>query len=169
MYGGFDTITSACRFAGRASNHRLSMIVTFRAGRPIPARFARATARASGEMSVIQIDVLSIGSSVASDRPIAPEPVPRSITVRAPSTALANSMATPATSSVSGRGISTRSSTKRSRCRNAHRPRTYCSGSPVRYRPTMASRCATMRSVTSSSRASSTRSTDTATSTSHRA
>ena len=43
----------------------------------------------------------------------------------------AASMASPATTSVSGRGISTRRSTKRSRVRKPHRPSTYCSGSPA--------------------------------------
>ena len=61
------------------------------------------------------------------------------------------SMATPATTSVSGRGISTRRSTIRSRRRNAQRPSTYCSGSPADRRATIASRWATARSVAGSS------------------
>src|SRR5437763_9805003 len=47
-------------------------------------------------------------------------------------------MATSATTSVSGLGMSTRGSTMRSRPRNAHRPSTYWSGSPVRRRSTRA-------------------------------
>ena len=80
---------------------------------PIPARFALATSSASALTSVIHTAVPFGGSSWASDSPIAPDPVPRSATTRVGPTADAFSIATPATSSVSGRGISTRRSTAR--------------------------------------------------------
>ncbi len=63
-----------------------------------------------------------------------------------------SSSAQPATSSVSGRGISTRRSTSRSRVRKPHTPTTYCSGSPARRRSTMASNHATARVVARSPR-----------------
>ena len=72
--------------------------------------------------------------------PIAPEPVPRSATVTGEPHVLASAIAVSATSSVSGRGISTRESTARSSRRKPHRPSTYCNGSPVRSRSSMESR-----------------------------
>ena len=48
--------------------------------------------------------------------------------------ARASPIAVSATSSVSGRGISTRASTARSRRLKPQRPSTYCKGSPVRSR-----------------------------------
>ncbi len=60
--------------------------------------------------------------------------------------------ATSTTCSVSGRGIRTRRSTRRSSRRKLQCPSTYCSGSPVRRRATMASSRATARCVAPSSR-----------------
>ena len=80
-YGGFDT-TSARR-AAELRRQRVEPIavaksnVGCRAGR-CPAALARATSRASHERSVIHTVTPSIGNSAASDRPMAPLPVPRS-------------------------------------------------------------------------------------------
>ena len=83
-------------------------------------------------------------SSVASDSPIAPLPVPRSAQRdRARQRDEPAAIAASATSSVSGRGISTRRSTIRSRWRNDQWPSTYCSGSPRASRASIASRWAT--------------------------
>ena len=119
---------------------------------PSPAMFARATSSASLLTSVIHTVVPTRGSSYASARPIAPDPVPRSATTRVGPTPDAFSSATSATSSVSGRGISTRRSTASVMRRNVHSPSTYCSGSPRRRRASIASRWLTMRTVAGSSR-----------------
>ena len=86
---------------------------------------------------------------------------------RAPARPRASSIATSATSSVSGRGISTRRSTARSSRRNAQRPSTYCSGSPRGSGRPCASRWATIRSVAGSSRTASNSSPSSAVATSH--
>ena len=102
----------ARRRPGSASNHDPAAMRTLAPARPMPARLARATSRASATTSVSHTVTPSTGSSAASDSPMAPEPVPRSATRdRAGGSARASSMATPATTSVSGRGISTRRST----------------------------------------------------------
>ena len=90
-------------------------------------------------------------SSSASARAMAPEPVPRSAITRGSGCPAASSRATSTTSSVSGRGISTRRSTSRSSRRKAQCPSTYWSGSPARRRATMASSRATARCVAGSS------------------
>ena len=126
--------------------------------KPKPAKFARATASASVDKSVSQTSVLPRGNSLANDKPITPLPVPKSA-IRNFDTdrciLIAKSSATCATISVSGRGISTRLSTKTSRCRKAHRRITYCNGSPVKRRATIARSATPHRSLTTSSRAAS--------------
>ena len=128
----------------------------------VPARLARATAIASSLTSVAQTS--ASGSSAASASASAPEPVPRSAT-RNGSGAVdhglsrprwaprrtASSMATCATTSVSGRGSKTRPSTSRSMPRNDHRSRTYPNGSPFRRRLSITSKCATACRVAGSS------------------
>ena len=99
--------------------------------------FARATSSASTDASVSHTCAASAPSSNAIDRPITPLPVPRSTTRKAlllsffSAISTAISSATCTTCSVSGRGISTRSSIMTSRCLNAHRFMTYCSGTPL--------------------------------------
>ena len=123
---------------------------TFAPLRPIPAKLARATSSASGETSVNHTVVPTNGNSWANDNPIAPEPVPMSTTTRLGCTARAASSATSATSSVSGRGMSTRASTNKSKWRNAQRPITYCNGSPARRRRTISCTYPPMRCDTTS-------------------
>ena len=125
---------------------------TLRPARPRPARFARATSSASALASVIHTVVPSSGSSNASDRPIAPRSGPEVGDRAGRADGRASSIATPATSSVSGRGISTRWSIASSMWRKLHCPSTYCSGSPAANRASIASRWATIRSVGRSSR-----------------
>src|SRR4051794_37344433 len=137
-----------------ASNQSPSAIRTFAAGRPIPAALALATSSASADRSVIHTVTPSAGSSIASDRPIAPLPVPRSAHRIGSSIDRARCRATSTTSSVSGRGISTRRSTIKSRCRKPHRPSTYCNGSPLPRRANIESRWATPRWLADSSSAS---------------
>ncbi|CAB4703483.1 unannotated protein [freshwater metagenome] len=154
IYGGLLTITSTepRSSGGRASNHEPWEKRTFAAALPSPAALARATSSASPDTSVPHTSVPSMESSAAQARAIAPEPVPRSTTTRRGVTARAASIANSASSSVSGRGMSTRGSTISSTVRNAHDPSTYCRGSPERLRATIASTRATVRSVTGSSR-----------------
>ena len=113
-------------------------------GRPQPATFARATASASALTSVAHTSTSGAPPrararsrpnrcrgrrpSMTCRRRDARDAAPAAAT-RCPSRT-ASSSATSTTHSVSGRGISTRASTNRSRPRNAHDPSTYCSGSP---------------------------------------
>ena len=66
---------------------------TFAARRPMPARLARATSRASGSSSTSHTVTPVTGSSSARASPIAPEPVPRSTTVTGRGSDRARSMA----------------------------------------------------------------------------
>ena len=123
---------------------------TFAAARPIPTMFARATSRASTDASVSHTCAASAPSSNAIDKPITPLPVPRS-TIRRASLLLvfrAISRATCTTCSVSGRGISTRSSTITSRCLKAHRFMTYCNGTPLNRFRTMSCKLLAHATVT---------------------
>ena len=61
---------------------------------------------------------------------MAPEPVPASTMMGAAASRRTSPSATSTTCSVSGRGMSTRPSTRRSSDRKAQWPRTYCKGSP---------------------------------------
>ncbi len=145
-YGGLATIavTTPRSSSGSDEYQSLRTTRTRAPARPIPATLALATASASAERSTRV--TCARGTSVATASPIAPDPVPRSITSNGPerrSSARRWSMTTWATSSVSGRGISTRRSTTSSSERNAHTPRAYCSGSPAARRPTIPSRNAT--------------------------
>ena len=152
MYGGLLTMTStAPRSEPSSAPYQLPWAKRAPiAALPAPAAFARATSSASADASVIHTVAWPGGSSSSTARPIAPDPVPRSTTVApgpAPRTA-AVTMST--TSSVSGRGMSTRASTIRSRRRKPHRPSTYCSGSPARRRRSIDSICLPARSGTHS-------------------
>ena len=155
MYGGFDTITRSLprssggnasvpgpRVQPHARRRRSRCRRRWHARRPTRRRSRRwPTPRRRA-------------ARVPAPSAIAPEPVPRSATAydvsaashascfprRAPRRT-ASSIAVCATTSVSGRGTSTRRSTSRSSPRKSHRPSTYCSGSPPARRSSMSSRC----------------------------
>src|ERR1700694_2436617 len=89
--------------------------------------FALATSIASREMSVAI--TRSNSRSKARDKAIAPDPVPTSAIRRVREVHRSSTRST--ITSVSTRGISTRSSTVSVRCRNEARPTAYARGAPV--------------------------------------
>ena len=147
MYGGLLTIASSepRRSSDNAAYQCPCPNRAPTALRPTPAALARATCSASSDTSVIQTSADSNGNSCKSDSPTAPDPVPRSaIVTPLPTSRIfcnAYRVTCSTKSSVSGRGMSTRESTSKSRRRNAHRPITYCNGSPAAYRASMLCRC----------------------------
>src|SRR5262249_49251342 len=88
--------------------------------------------------------------SVASASAIAPLPVPRSI-ARPPGLSRVASSTACTSSSVSARGISTRSSTRSVRWRNAARPTAYANGIPCARRPAAARASCAMGSASTAS------------------
>ena len=141
---GHDHVDRSCQRAVAAARTRNPRsVVSVASVRLTPARLHSVTATASADESTHHTS--TAWRSAAMDSPTAPLPHPRSITftrrrrfdawrsrVRRSSSASAAST----TCSVSGRGISTRRSTSRSRVRKPQRPSTYCNGSPVRRRAT---------------------------------
>src|SRR5436190_3000919 len=127
MYGGFETTARSGRSCTAPSSEPARSSTGVRSTGAQRTAFARATSSASSETSVPMI--LSARPSFASARAIAPEPVPTS-TRMPPGVSPSPSRTRSTSRSVSGRGISTRSSTSSVRCRNAACPAAYCIGAP---------------------------------------
>ncbi len=136
MYGGFETTSTRLHAAHRREQRPAAGTPPGpQRAAPISPAFARATRSASARC--IRRDYRSNRPSAASDSAIAPEPVPMSIAV--PHVAAAELtlesleyLARPGLS-VSGRGMSTRSSTSRVEMAELTRvPTAYANGAPAR-------------------------------------
>src|SRR5438093_6565475 len=126
-YGGLHTIASSFAPASGASNEPWRKWTCDFNDFASDCALAAATSIASSEMSVAKTRANS--PSNASERAIAPDPVPISAIARV--VAVARSSTRSTRSSVSTRGIRTRSSTWRVRCLKDARPTAYASGAPL--------------------------------------
>src|SRR4051794_34510885 len=103
MYGGLDTTTSTV--PSSSGNAVVASPCTRVTANPVSATLRAAQACASWPSSTAY--TVAVGTSSATASAMAPEPVQRSTTTGAPPSATAASMASPATTSVSGRGVKT--------------------------------------------------------------
>ena len=128
MYGGLETIARR-PVSGTGPSREPCRSSSTAHQRPAKrSAFARATASASSDTSVPITRAKR--PSLASDMAMAPDPVPTS-TATPPRSSRVSSRTISTSCSVSGRGMSTRSSTSSVKCRNAARPAAYWMGAPL--------------------------------------
>src|SRR5690349_4833614 len=127
MYGGFDTTARSPRSLTGPSSEPCRRETAACSTLAQRRTLLRATLSASSETSVAI--TCSNTPSLARASAMAPDPVPTS-TATPPLGARVSSRTISTSCSVSGRGMSTRSSTSSVRCRKAARPAAYCSGAP---------------------------------------